>query len=142
MADCIFCKIVAGQIPSAKVFENDSVLAFMDINPLAPGHVLVIPKGHCERLSEMSAADCAEIGKALPVVSRAVVAATTAEGFNVYQTNGACAGQQVGHVHFHVIPRNPGDGLGYRWTPRRYGEGEIEKYRSLIAKNTGSRQTG
>lgn len=133
MLDCIFCKIVAGQIPSCKVFENAAALAFMDINPLAPGHVLVIPKSHYERLTEMSDDACAEVGRLLPAISRAVVAATKAEGFNLYQTNGACAGQVVGHVHFHIIPRNSGDGLGYRWAPRKYGEGDMEKYRSLIA---------
>jgi len=134
MSDCIFCKIVAGQLPCAKVLETESVLAFMDVNPLSAGHVLVIPKRHCERLTDLPADDAAEIGKALPDVSRAVVVAAKAHGFNIYQTNGSCAGQVVGHVHFHIIPRNPGDGLGFRWNAGKYGPGEMETYRSLISQ--------
>ena len=133
MSGCIFCMIAGGQIRSAKVFENDAVLAFMDINPLAPGHVLVIPKSHCERLTDMPEDLASQVGRVMPSIARAVVAATKAEGFNVYQTNGAVAGQQVGHVHFHIIPRNSGDTLGFRWLPRPYAEGEMEKYRALIA---------
>lgn len=134
MSECIFCRIAAGELPSYSVYETENALAFLDINPLSPGHTLVIPKKHAKRLTDMSAEDMAEVGRALPAVARAVMAAVGAEGFNVYQTNGACSGQQVGHVHFHIIPRNPNDGLGFRWHPGKYEEGEMEKQRRQIEK--------
>jgi histidine triad (HIT) family protein len=140
MSDCVFCRIAAGELPAAKVLETDAVLAFMDINPLSPGHVLVVPKRHYERLTDMPANAMAAVAKVLPAVARAAVAATKAEGFNVYQTNGACAGQQVAHVHFHIIPRRLGDGLGFRWNPRKYAEGEMERYRNLIARELAARR--
>lgn len=123
---CIFCRIAAGEIPSAKVFEDDHCLAFLDIGPLAPGHLLVIPKQHAERLWELGAAVTAVIGAELPRLAQAVVRATGAEGCNVLQNNGKASGQEVGHVHFHIIPRRTGDGLGYRWLPKAYAEGEME----------------
>ena len=135
MSECIFCRIAAGELPSSSIYETDEVLAFLDINPLSPGHALVIPKKHAKLLTDMSAEEMAEVGRVLPTVARAVMAATKAEGFNVFQTNGACSGQQVGHVHFHIIPRNPNDGLGFRWHPGKYEEGEMEKHRRRIAKN-------
>jgi histidine triad (HIT) family protein len=135
MSDCVFCKIVAGQIPAAKVHENEYLLVFMDINPLAPGHTLLIPKKHYEVITDMPAEDMAALGRVIPDVAKAVAKATKAEGLNVFQTNGACAGQSVGHVHFHFIPRNPADGLGFRWNPKRYAEGEMEKWRRAVASN-------
>ncbi|MFV1959762.1 MAG: HIT family protein [Planctomycetota bacterium] len=137
-ADCIFCQIVAGRIPSARIHEDDQVLAFLDIGPLQPGHTLVIPKAHHERLTDMPPEAMAALGSVLPVVARAVMEVTQAEGFNVFQTNGACAGQVVGHVHFHVIPRRSDDGLGFRWKPGTYGEGEMEVLRRRIAAALGS----
>lgn len=120
MNDCIFCKIAAGDIPSAKVYEDGDVLAFMDIAPAARGHVLVIPKTHFPNLLEAS--DEA-VAKALAVakrVARAQMKALGADGVNLFQTNGTAAGQTVFHLHFHVIPRFDGDGLFQNWTPRPY----------------------
>ena len=135
MADCIFCKIVEGEIPSAKVYEDDNVLAFLDINPVSPGHVLVVPKRHYELLTDLPSDEMATIGSVLPGISSAVVKATDAEGFNVFQSNGRCAGQEIPHVHFHVIARRSGDGIGIRPAPGTYAEGELEKYRRLVASN-------
>ncbi len=115
MADCIFCKIVAGEIPCTKVYEDDLCLAFMDIGPLADGHTLLIPKTHYEFLHEMPAEEAAHLGKHLPVLAKAVQEAMGAEGLNVLQNNGRISGQAVPHVHVHFIPRDRGDGLGYRW---------------------------
>ena len=131
--ECVFCKIVAGQIPAARVYEDDACLAFMDIAPLQLGHTLLIPKRHYERLSDMPAEDMARLGQAMPRLARAVLAATNAEGLNLYQTNGEAAGQVVPHVHFHFIPRTAGDGLGFRWLRRDYAPGEMEKYQHAIA---------
>ena len=117
-AESIFTKIIKGEIPCHRVFENDHVLAFLDITPLSEGHTLVVPKRQAERLEELSADEAAEIARQLGVIARRVLAATGAEGYNVLQNNGKVAGQEVPHVHFHVIPRTAGDGLGYRWNAK------------------------
>jgi len=131
--DCIFCKIVAGKIPSARVLEDDTKLAFMDIGPVRPGHTLLIPKKHYGRLTDMPAEEAGELLSALPRLAAAVVKAARADGFNVFQTNGACAGQVVPHVHFHIIPRHEGDGYSFHWRAGKYAEGEIERWRQRIA---------
>jgi len=120
---CVFCQIANGQIPSMKVYEDDRVLAFLDVTPLSEGHVLVIPKAHYVRLDEMPDDDVAAIARVLPRLAAAVVEASGAEGYNLLQNNGRCAGQAVDHVHFHIIPRVEGDGLGYRWPAKKYKEG-------------------
>jgi histidine triad (HIT) family protein len=132
MLDCIFCKIVAGKIPSLKIYENDHVLSFLDIGPLADGHTLVIPKKHYTFLHEMSDVELAEIAKALPRIAQAIMAATGTEAYNVLQNNGRTAGQLVDHVHFHIIPRVDADGLGYRWNPKKYPEGKDKKIQQAI----------
>ena len=118
MGNTIFSKIIAGDIPCHKVYEDDQVLAFLDINPLAAGHTLVIPKEPAETLDALSDDASAAIGRVLPRISRAVLAATGATEFNVLQNNGPQAHQAVFHVHFHIIPKLPnGDGLGVGWKP-------------------------
>ncbi len=114
----IFSRIIAGEIPCHRVYEDDRVLAFLDIHPQADGHTLVVPKRPLERLEDLPPDDAAAIGRALVLVARKLVAATGAEAFNVLANNGAVAGQEVPHVHFHIIPRRAGDGLGYRWRPQ------------------------
>jgi len=133
MSDCIFCKIVAGEVPSARVYEDPDRLAFMDINPIRPGHLLLIPKRHYERLTDLPEDEAAELGRLLPRLARAVVKAANADGFNIFQTNGACAGQVVPHLHFHLIPRHENDGYTFRWRPGSYAEGELEAWRTRIA---------
>jgi histidine triad (HIT) family protein len=110
--DCIFCQIVAGDIPSRTVYEDTTVKAFLDANPLAPGHTLVIPKEHHERIEDLPA-DLAgdvlvELHKLVPCVQRAV----DADGSNVAFNNGPAAGQEVPHVHGHIVPRFDDDGGG------------------------------
>lgn len=114
-AHCIFCKIIAGQIPCHKLYEDDRVLAFLDIGPLSSGHCLIIPKEHYITIDQMPADLASACATILPQLSKAIITATGATGWNVLQNNGAIAGQEVGHVHFHIIPRAGGDGLGYRW---------------------------
>jgi histidine triad (HIT) family protein len=113
--ESIFTKIIKGRIPCHKVFENDRVLAFLDINPLSEGHTLVVPKQQVERLEDLPPEDAAEIARHLGPIAKRIVAATGAQGYSVLQNNGRVSGQEVPHVHFHIIPRNAGDGLGYRW---------------------------
>jgi len=122
---CIFCKIVGGQIPSERVYEDERVVAFLDINPIAPGHTLVVPREHCEGLLEAPDEVLWAILAAAPKVARAAMEAAGGEGFNFFQFDGSCAGQEVMHLHFHIIPRRPGDGVSYRWQQGRYGEGEM-----------------
>ncbi len=116
MADTIFEKIIAGEIPSHRVYEDERVYAFLDVNPLAEGHVLVVPKEAAATLDALSDESAAALGRVLPRICRAVMQATGTKDYNVLQNNGAAAHQAVQHVHFHVIPK-PDDerGLGVGW---------------------------
>lgn len=111
----IFDKILAGEIPSYKVYEDEHVLAFLDIGPLSPGHTLVIPKEQKAQLHQLSDEAAAAVGRVLPRICRAVMAATGATAYNVLQNNGSAAHQVVMHVHFHVIPKFGEKGLGIVW---------------------------
>ena len=116
MAETVFDKIIDGQIPSHKVYEDEWVLAFLDVMPLSLGHVLVIPKKERKAfLHELSDEQAAALGRVLPKIARAVMKATGAEAYNILQNNGAAAHQAVFHVHFHVIPKHEGKGLGIGW---------------------------
>ena len=121
MAETVFARILRGEIPCHKVYEDDHVLAFLDAFPLAHGHTLVIPKEPAATLDALSDEAAAAIGRVLPRIARAVLAATGASAFNVLQNNGALAHQAVFHVHFHVIPHHDtdhgGGGLGIVWRP-------------------------
>ena len=110
-ADCIFCRIIKGELPCLRVYENDDVLAFLDINPIAAGHTLLIPKKHHTTLTDMPQDTGPVVMAALAHVGKAVMAATGADGFNCLQNNFAAAGQMVFHSHWHIIPRHNGDGL-------------------------------
>lgn len=133
-SDCVFCKIAAGQLAANQVWESDECLAFLDINPLAEGHLLLIPKRHYTTLHEMPGEAAAAIGRALPDLARAVCAAVGCEAYNVLQNNGRLAGQVVGHVHFHIIPRQADDQLGYRWPAGKYEEGRAQQLRNRIVQ--------
>ncbi|MDF1838984.1 MAG: HIT family protein [Planctomycetota bacterium] len=111
----IFDRILDGEIPCHRLYEDDLVLAFLDVAPLSPGHALVIPKERKPFLHQLSDDSAAAIGRALPRVARAVLAATGAEHYNVLQNNGAPAHQAVFHVHFHIIPKVSEQGLGIEW---------------------------
>ena len=124
--DCIFCKIVAGQIPAKKIYENDHVLAFLDIGPVSDGHTLVIPKQHFEKLHECPAEILSKVASCLSKISNAVSSAMKSQGYNVLCNNGKAAGQVVEHVHFHIIPRNSGDGVFDRWPSYEYKQGQLD----------------
>lgn len=108
--DCLFCKIVRGEIPSHKVYEDEAFVAFLDINPVNPGHTLIVPKEHSENILDMSEAPLTGIGAIIQKIARAVKTATEADGINVTMNNGQAAGQLVPHAHTHVIPRISADG--------------------------------
>jgi histidine triad (HIT) family protein len=115
----VFAKILRGEIPCHRVYEDADVLAFLDVNPLSRGHVLVIPKEPAETVDQLSDDASAAIGRVLPRIARAVLAATGARAFNILQNNGAAAHQAVFHVHFHIIPKyDDGTGLGIDWKPQ------------------------
>ncbi len=115
MTETIFDKILSGAIPCHRVYEDEHVLAFLDIGPVSRGHTLVIPKERRAHLHELSDDSAAALGRALPRIARAVLAATGATAYNVLQNNGAEAHQAVFHVHFHIIPRIENRGLVIQW---------------------------
>src|SRR5215468_5821130 len=129
----IFDKILSGDIPSYKVYEDDHVCAFLDIGPLSDGHTLVIPKERKAHLHQLSDESAAAIGRVLPRICRAVLRATGATDYNVLQNNGTAAHQVVMHVHFHVIPKFGSEGLGIRWAAQSL---DAAAARELLAKMT------
>ena len=120
MPETIFSRILRGEIPCAKVYEDDAVLAFLDIGPISHGHTLVIPKEPAATLDQLSEASAAAVGRVLPRIARAVMAVTGTTAYNVLQNNGSAAHQAVHHVHFHIIPKpEGGGGLGIGWPAGR-----------------------
>ncbi len=136
-SDCIFCKIVAGEIPCHKLYEDADVLAFLDIGPLSEGHCLIIPKKHYEMIDEMPDELAAACGRIVPRLSRAVRDVTGVVGWNVLQNNHQIAGQVVGHVHIHIIPRREGDGLGYRWPAGKLDDETAKRLKEEITARLG-----
>lgn len=135
MENCIFCKIVNGEIPSADVYEDENFRAILDIAPAAKGHVLLLPKAHMKNLTE---ADDAVLSAALPVVKRisgAMVKALSCDGINVIQNNGEAAGQTVFHLHIHMIPRYENDDVTIPWETKSYADGEAARLAGKIAEN-------
>jgi len=133
MEDCIFCKIVRGEIPSARVLETDDVLAFLDINPVSKGHTLVIPKAHYAGFPEIPADLLGRLGEALQKIGTAVKSQLHCAGFNVLLNNDRAAGQLIDHSHFHLIPRNEADGVMDWPEVHPYPEGEMESIRAKLA---------
>ncbi len=133
MDECIFCKIISGEIPCTKVYEDNDVLAFLDIGPVNQGHTLVIPKEHYETLLDMPEELLCAVSKAVKKVSKAVKEGTGCGGFNVLQSNYKVSGQLVPHYHVHIIPRLETDGLKH-WPQGKYGEGEADKVAEKIRK--------
>jgi histidine triad (HIT) family protein len=124
MAETVFAKILRGEIPCHRIYEDDAVLAFLDVSPLSRGHALIIPKEPAETIDQLSDDAAAAIGRVLPRIARAVLAATGARAFNVLQNNGPEAHQAVFHVHFHIIPKyDDGAGLGLEWNAIRLTDG-------------------
>jgi histidine triad (HIT) family protein len=132
MPECIFCKIVAGSIPCTKLYEDAHVLSFLDISPISPGHTLLVPKRHYGAIMEMPAGEVAALFKPVAALAAAVKTAVGAEGLNVLQNNGPTAGQVVPHLHIHLIPRWPDDGLGFRWPAREADVAVLAKQAEAI----------
>ena len=130
----IFTRIISGEIPCHRIHADEHVFAFLDIAPLSRGHALVVPREERAMLHELSDESAAALGRALPRVARAVMAATGATSYNILQNNGALAHQAVPHVHFHIIPRFPdGSGLGIRWDARALDASEGAAFAARIS---------
>lgn len=136
----IFGKILSGEIPCHKVYEDEKVLAFLDINPLSRGHTLVIPKEPAETLDQLSDESAAALGRVLPRICRAVMAVTGTREYNVLENNGPGAHQVVRHVHFHIIPKpDRNQGLGIGWPVQQIGPDAADlaaKLRAAVASGT------
>jgi histidine triad (HIT) family protein len=129
--DCLFCKIVAGEIPAQVIMEDDDVLAFMDIAPATRGHALVIPKRHAADIWEIEPDQLAAVAKMAQRVALRVRDQLAADGVNLINSNGAAAWQTVFHFHMHVIPRYVGDPLQLPWTP---AAGDMEEIAAVAAQ--------
>ena len=132
MDECVFCRILRGEIPSQKVHEDERSVAILDINPVAPGHALVIPRDHHETWTDLPADLAAALARTAQAVARGILKATGAEGFNLLVNNHRCSGQAIAHAHVHLIPRKTGDGIKFNWTTRSYEAGQIEKTAEAI----------
>jgi histidine triad (HIT) family protein len=132
MSDCVFCRIVAGQIPSTRVYEDELTLAFMDIGQVNPGHVLVAVKTHAENLYALNDAQAAAVQRTAARVARAIRDAFNPPGLSVYQANGKPAGQTVFHYHVHLVPRHEGDGMALTWPVKNPARDELEKHAAQI----------
>jgi histidine triad (HIT) family protein len=132
MSDCVFCRIVAGQIPSTRVYEDEHVLAFMDIGHVNPGHTLVAVKKHAATVFELQEAQAEAVARAVAKISRALKKAFEPEGLSVYQANGKAAGQTVFHYHVHLLPRHAGDGMELVWPVKNPPREKLEEHAGRI----------
>ena len=130
--DCIFCKIIAGEIPAVRILDDEKVIAFMDINPASRGHMLVVPKNHAENIFEISEADLSSVMGAVKRCAGAVKEALGAEGVTVLQLNGKASDQLVPHLHVHIMPRWENDGMTVsQW---EMGKGDMEELENMARK--------
>ena len=134
MIDCIFCKLVAGQIPSARVYEDEHTLAFMDIGHVNPGHVLVAVKKHAANVFELEETQAEAVARTTVRLAKALKKAFEPEGLSVYQANGKAAGQTVFHYHAHLLPRHAGDGMELVWPVKNPPREKLEEYAAKIRK--------
>lgn len=121
MKNCVFCRIVHGQLPCSKLFEDDLTFCFLDIAPITLGHALLIPKEHHTSITTVPALFLQRMLEVAPRIAQAIVRVVDGDGFNLHLANGACAGQVVPHAHLHIIPRSPTDGFSWGWRSLQYG---------------------
>ena len=130
--ECIFCRIVSGQMPCQKLYEDEDVISFLDIFPAAPGHSLIVPKKHYPNLEQAPPEVLQQLMTVAQKVAAALKSALDNEGFNLLLNNGAVAGQKVHHLHFHILPRRAGDDVNLSFQHYKYGAGEIEQVRDKV----------
>ena len=134
MEDCIFCKIISGEIPSAKVYEDGNVISFLDIMPANKGHCLVLPKKHYETLLDLPDEDLISLIKAAKKITKALSLSIGNGSYNLIMNNGKEAGQLVAHAHIHIIPRFKGDRLRIKWSHKKYIDKEMQSIQEKIKK--------
>ena len=132
--DCIFCRIISGEIPSTTIYENSKFKVIMDIAPANKGHVLILPKEHYDNIYDIDTATAGELFELAAMTARALKSVLDCDGMNILQTNGTVAGQTVFHFHMHIIPRYEGDTVNIGWKELSYEDGEMEQLREAIRK--------
>ncbi len=135
MRNCVFCRIVAKEIPAAVVYEDEHTLAFMDAGQVNPGHVLVAAKGHAENIYELTDSQSAALLRAAARVARAIRDAYQPQGLSVYQANGKAAWQSVFHYHMHLVPRHENDGMTLTWPAKNPPREKLVEYAAAIRKS-------
>lgn len=131
--NCIFCKIVKGDIQSLNIYESSDVLAFLDISPANKGHTLVIPKKHYETLADIPDDLLVKLIKVVKKAAKAISNSLNADGFNTFISSKRAAGQVIPHAHFHIVPRFEGDGIKFEWPTKKYENNEINEYKEKIS---------
>lgn len=129
-SQCLFCRIIEGELPSTKIYEDEAVVCFMDIAPWTRGHCLVVPREHAATIFELSEEALVAVAKAAKKIAPALVEGLEAQGLNLFQSNGSAAWQAVDHFHLHLLPRTPGDGLQ---PPRMPEPGDAEEIQTAAA---------
>jgi histidine triad (HIT) family protein len=137
MTDCLFCKIVARQIPATVVHEDEHTLAFMDLGQVNPGHVLVAVKRHADNLYALDDVQAGAVLRTAARIARAIRDAFAPQGLSVYQANGKAAGQTVFHYHVHLVPRYEGDGMALTWPVKNPPREKLEQYAAKIKGSLG-----
>ena len=132
--DCIFCRIISGEIPSTTIYENSKFKVIMDIAPANKGHVLILPKEHYDKIYDIDTATAGELFELAVMTARALKSVLDCDGMNILQNNGTVAGQTVFHFHMHIIPRYEGDTVNIGWKELSYEDGEMEQLREAIRK--------
>ena len=137
MENCIFCKLVAKQIPASVVHEDEHTLAFMDLGQVNPGHVLVAAKKHADNIYGLDEPQAAAVFRTAAKVARAIRAAFEPQGLSVYQANGKAAWQTVFHYHMHLVPRHEGDGMMLTWPAKNPPREKLAEYAAAIRRELG-----
>lgn len=132
--DCIFCRIISGEIQSTTIYENSKFKVIMDIAPANKGHVLILPKEHYDNIYDIDTATAGELFELAVMTARALKSVLDCDGMNILQNNGTVAGQTVFHFHMHIIPRYEGDTVNIGWKELSYEDGEMEQLREAIRK--------
>lgn len=132
--DCVFCAIIAGKMASSRVYEDNQVLAIMDIRPINPGHILVIPKQHYAQINQIPEETALQLSKVVFLIEKAIwtLPNIRCEGTNILQNNGRCAWQEVFHAHFHVIPRFEGDQFKIRYEPQKPDRATLDEFAAAL----------
>lgn len=133
--DCVFCKIASHQLPAEILYENEKVIAILDINPIHYGHALVIPKAHCLDFLHVRESDLHDVLHVTQIVARAIVTTLNLDGFNIFSNNGKIAGQSVFHFHMHVTPRYSDDNIQFVLELKRYEAGTMAQYAERIREH-------